>query len=69
VELASHLGAHHKHRGVLGEDEDGPEGPDHGEAVVAVLCSAVRKTVACEKAQTASASASGLRRCESARWS
>jgi len=31
VERASHLGAHHDHVGVLGEDRDGLERPSHGE--------------------------------------
>jgi hypothetical protein len=61
--------AHRDYRGMPGEGEDEPEGPNHGEAVVEVLCSATRMTVARGKARMASASASGLRRCELARRS
>jgi hypothetical protein len=43
---ASRSGAHRKHRGALSEGGDGPERLDHGEAVMAALCSAVRMTMA-----------------------
>jgi hypothetical protein len=44
MERASRSGAHREHRGALGEGGDGPEIPDHGEAVMAAFRPGAEKT-------------------------